>query len=81
MKSKEFGKIIRVHQRWDADLVDRVNAASDELGQSVSEFTRRALEAYFSEVEEQRRAARQTTAVSRKLSKTGKGGGKAGGES
>jgi len=62
---------IMVSQRWKPDLKARVEAAADELGQTVSTFTERALEAYFEAVEEQRRAA---SALKPKPRKRGKGG-------
>jgi predicted DNA-binding protein len=39
-----------VQQRWPDDLVERVDAAAAEVGQTQTEFTRRALEAMLDDL-------------------------------
>lgn len=51
---------VRIGQRWDPELLKRAQAAADELGQTLTTFTERALAAHLATLE--RRESRPESA-------------------
>jgi predicted transcriptional regulator len=79
VKSGKSERKKMISQRWDPELLGRVKEAAGELGQSVSMFTERALEAYFAEVDAQRLAAQEQLAKAQVRKPRKQGGGKGNG--